>query len=177
MRLSTPRLILRDALSGDVTALAAYQQDPRYLEHYEEAPDAAAIVRAAISWQGETPRVNYQFIVEHEHVAIGCAGLRQAGREPGHSEVGIELDPRYWGAGYAEELLRRLVRFARDDLGLELLHARTAQDNRRARRLLERLDFRLAASDAHAVHYERALRDDPAGEPSRLPFRPLQCTT
>jgi ribosomal-protein-alanine N-acetyltransferase len=159
LRLFTPRLVLRDASPEDASALAAYQRDARYLEHYEEAPDAKAIVRAAISWQGEMPRVNYQFIVEREHTAIGCAGLRQAGWQPGHAEVGIELDPRYWGAGYAGELLQRLVRFGRDDLKLESLHARTAPGNQRARRLMERVEFRLVANDAHTADFERALRD------------------
>ncbi len=154
MRLSTPRLVLREAVPEDAAALESYQRDPRYLEHYVERPDAAAIVEAAISWQSAKPRLNHQFIVELEGGAIGCAGLRQASQPTGHAEVGIELDPRHWGAGYAEETLRRLIRFARDDLGLVHLHARTAPGNGRAIRLMERSGFRIATSGQHVVDLE-----------------------
>ena len=42
--LSTARLELREAKRSDVEALAAYQADPRYLEHYETPPDPGKIV-------------------------------------------------------------------------------------------------------------------------------------
>lgn len=167
MRLSTPRLVLREAVPEDATTLESYQRDPRYLEHYAETPDATAIVAAAISWQSATPRLNYQFIVELEREAIGCAGLRQAGHSPRHADVGIELDPRRWGAGYAGEVLRRLLRFARDDLGLAHVHARTAPGNRRAIRLMEALGFRMTGSDLQAADFVLALDDAETSRPGR----------
>ena len=157
MQLKTPRLSLREAEIEDVAALAPYQRDPRYLEHYLEVPDAGAIVADAISWQAASPRLNYQFIVELDGAAIGCAGLRQAGQPPGYAEVGVEIDPRHWGVGYAEELLGRLIRFARDELRLTHLRAETTMTNRRAIRLVERLGFRVVSSGGDAVSLELAL--------------------
>jgi RimJ/RimL family protein N-acetyltransferase len=157
MHLTTPRLVLREAEIKDVAALAAYQRDPRYLEHYLEVPDAGAIVANAIAWKGSSPRLNYQFIVELDGATIGCAGLRQAGQPPGCAEVGVEIDPRHWGAGYAEELLGRLIRFARDDLRLTHLRADTTMTNHRAIRLVKRLGFRVVLSGGDAVSLELAL--------------------
>jgi [ribosomal protein S5]-alanine N-acetyltransferase len=114
VELITSRLILREAEHRDALALASYQRDPRYLEHYLESPDSQRIVELSRLWAAELPRLNYQLIITLGPATkvIGCAGLRQAGYPPGEAEVGIELDPEYWGAGYAREVLSALVEFA-----------------------------------------------------------------
>ena len=86
------------------------------------------------------------------------AGVRiQAGHPPGEAEVGVELNPEYWGAGYAREVLSRLIEFARDDLELNQLSALTAPTNRRAHDLLRRLGFSAVPSPRHEGRFQLAL--------------------
>ena len=143
MRLATSRLILREVEIADARSLALYQRDARYLEHYSNAPTATEIVRLARTWALDRPRLNYQLSIAtaDADALIGCAGVRQAGHPPGEAEVGIELDPHYWGAGYAREALSALVALARDDLGLTELSALSARTNFRAHHLLRSLRF------------------------------------
>jgi len=151
MRLATARLVLRDPAPRDAEALAAYQSDARYLEHYPEPPDADAIIATACGWAAESPRRNHQFVVTLDGAVIGCAGVREAG------DLGIELDPRHWGEGYAREALTALIAFARDELGVARLTASTTATNVRAHRLVERLGFARATSPDEEVRFELAL--------------------
>src|SRR5262245_14851590 len=136
--------MLREARPSDASQLAAYQRDPRYLEHYSEPPVAAEeIVRLACQWATVSPRLNYQLIVSlgTDGRVLGSVGLRQAGYPAGEAELGVELNPLHWGGGFASEALSELIRFARRDLSLRRLWASTSPGNRRALRLLERLGF------------------------------------
>lgn len=131
LRIRTERLLLRDFLPGD---RLSYQADPRYLEHYEETPDEAAIRAQARAWASEEPRLRYQLAVVLEGQLIGCVGAR--GDEGGCFELGAELDPGHWGRGYATEAMRGLL----DWLGprVRALSAETAPGNERAHRLAAR---------------------------------------
>ena len=44
---------------SDALALASYQSDPRYLEHYLESSDSQRIVQLARLWAAESPRLNF----------------------------------------------------------------------------------------------------------------------
>ena len=158
VRLVTARLVLREAEPDDAPGLAAYQTDPRYLEHYPEAPDAERIVATARQWATESPRRNYQLMIEAAEATIGCAGLRQIGHPPGEAEVGVELHPDHWGRGYAREVLSALIEFARDEVGVARLCAMTTPTNERAHRLMQHLGFVPAPSHGEEVRFELALR-------------------
>ncbi len=166
MELVTSRLILREARPDDALALASYQSDPRYRAHYPESPgaqseipDAQRIVQLARLWATDLPRLNYQLIITLGlgGTVIGCAGLRQAGYPHREAEVGIELDPEYWGAGYAREALATLIEFARSQVGAQRLWALTTPTDVRAHRLVQGMGFSLAPPCAQEVRFELRL--------------------
>ena len=159
MKLATSRLILREAEPDDAPALASYQSDPRYREHYPEIPDAQRIVQLARLWAIDSPRLNYQLIItlDPRGSIIGCAGLRQAGYPPREAEVGMELDPEYWGAGFAREALAALIEFARSKVGVRRLWALTTPTNVRAHRLVQGMGFSVAPSGAQEARFELTL--------------------
>jgi len=158
MRIVTARLLLRDPRPEDARALAAYQADPRYLEHYREHPDAEQIVLLACQWADESPRLNYQLVVEieAEGLVIGCVGLRRAGHPAGQADLGVEIDPRHWGTGLAREALSGLIEFGRRELGVERLQAVTESSNARVHRLLRGLGFTEQAKSGSQIRFELA---------------------
>ena len=159
MELATSRLILREAEPSDAHALAAYQSDARYLEHYPEPTDADRIVQMARRWATDSPRLNYQFIITlgRGGPVIGCAGLRQAGYPSGGAEVGIELDPDHWGVGHAREALSALIEFARGEAGVVQLFALTTPTNVRAHRLVQSMGFLPAPPRDQEVCFQLSL--------------------
>ena len=159
MHLATTRLTLREAAIDDACALATYQRNARYLEHYSGPPGADRIIQLARQWAAESPRLNYQLIVTlgTKGPVIGCAGLRQADHPPGEAEVGIELNPDHWGSGYAREALSKLIEFARKNLGLQRLIALTAPENHRAHQLVRSFGFSLDSSSDHETRFQLIL--------------------
>jgi len=75
--------------------------------------------------------------------AIGNCGVRTD--EPGAlvGDIGYELNPKYWGRGYATEAARAMLAFGFDTLGLHRVWAECVAGNLASRRVLEKLGMTL----------------------------------
>jgi RimJ/RimL family protein N-acetyltransferase len=171
MRLGTPRLVLREFALDDVDRMHAWQSDSRYLDHYPWdrtwRHEAKSLVELFCRWQSEVPRWRWQWAIELQNsgLLVGSAGVRRIDPGSTAADVGYELDPDYWGNGYATEAMRRVVTFGFDDLGLEDLSARVVRGNHRSVRVLERLGF------THAKDIPPGIGKDDRIWPERAEFR------
>src|SRR5579875_1137994 len=121
MLLKTKRLVLREFEPSDWTAVLAYQSDPRYLRFSDwterTEADARAFVGMFLGWQREVPRSKYQLAIGLREPGgagerlIGNCGIRMEQPEASEAEIGYEIDPRYWGQGYATEAAGAIVQF------------------------------------------------------------------
>ena len=143
MQLRTRRLLLREFSPSDVMTLSVYQGAPSYREHDAARADAETIVGQAMLWSEEQPRRNYQFAIAESEtsLAIGAIGLRGTDHALGEAEFGCELDPAYWGRGYAREAAVTLLGFGFRVLKLRRVIAVCAIANSRVHHLLESLGF------------------------------------
>jgi RimJ/RimL family protein N-acetyltransferase len=148
MRFTTTRLILREYAADDLDALRAYQTDPRAREFYapdEGLPDGLPdLLRTFLDWAAEVPRRNWQLAIATRRepcALVGSCGLRRAGMEPGHAELGLDLAPGVWGRGYGTEAATALLDFGFDELGLVAVRGRTVSANVRIAGLVARLGF------------------------------------
>ena len=138
MEITTPRLLLREYVAGDLPAVLAYGADPRSREFYgpgEGGPDQTrALLSAFAAWAAETPRRNYQLALARRaapDAVIGSGGLRQAGLPEGEAALGLELAPAHWGHGYAAEAARALLAYGFGPLGLQGVRGETVSANAR----------------------------------------------
>ena len=69
---------------------------------------------------------------------IGCCGLRPTD-VPGALEMGCHLRPKYWRMGLAQEALRAVICYSRDELGVRELRVGHHPENSASRRLIARL--------------------------------------
>lgn len=147
MELRTARLVLRDFRTDDVAVVFEYQAKPEYLRHYDGTlPTRDAVDRLIAlfrEWAGAIPRTKYQLAITLNDRVIGTCGVRQEPDRPAIAEFGCELDPDFWGRGYAAEASRALLVLAVQTLRLERVIARTRPENRAAIRLAEGLGFRM----------------------------------
>jgi RimJ/RimL family protein N-acetyltransferase len=141
MHLTTKRFVLRDFVDDDFSLFAAYRADPRSNElHGPEESDpahAARLIQLFKTWAAERPRQNFQLATTLlDGSLIGCCGLRMKDAGTGRAELGVELDPAYWGRfGYATEIMKRLVDFGFKDLALTQIFGSTISVNARVSRL------------------------------------------
>ncbi len=112
------------------------------------ADDRQRLIDHFINWQEATPRRNYQLaIVLNDQEAdaapapgdgqlIGNAGLRlrrlfDFGRPEAtfEADLGYELDPEFWGQGFATEAVRGLLEFGFGELDLHRVWAYCLAEN------------------------------------------------
>ena len=148
MRIDTDRLVLREFVADDWTAVLAYQRDPRYLRLYpwtrRTEAEVRGFVREFVGQQTERPRRRFQLAItfpDGEQV-IGSCGIR---RKPGNdweADIGFELAPEYWGRGYATEAALAMVDFGFRKLGLHRVSSWCIADNAASARVLEKVGLR-----------------------------------
>ena len=81
----------------------------------------------------------YQFAITEQENLVGSIGLRVAKHETGH--IGYWCAPEARGYGTTTRALRRLCRYALDELQLERLDLMTDVDNRASQRVAEKVGF------------------------------------
>ena len=145
MKLETPRLILRDFVADDWRDVLAYQNDPRYLCFYdwtERTPEAVqAFIQMFLDQQQTQPRHKFQLAItlkDKNHV-IGNCGIRQPTPDAPEAEIGYELDPNYWGHGYATEAMRAMLAWGWQNLPIQRVTAWCIAENTASIRVLEKL--------------------------------------
>jgi [ribosomal protein S5]-alanine N-acetyltransferase len=148
MQLTTQRLILREFVEEDWEAVLMYQSDPLYLRYYAWTQRTEADVREFVGWflanQQELPRTKFQLavVLKSEGQLIGNCGVRVNDPELREGNIGYELDPRYWGHGYATEAAREIVRFGFEELGLHRIWSWCVAENVGSARVLEKVGMR-----------------------------------
>lgn len=80
------------------------------------------------------------FAVEREQEFVGVFALKPGETEEEYS-ISAFFSPRFWGRGYATEVLRRGVDFAQRTLGAKRLAAYVVEENTGSRRVLEKNGF------------------------------------
>lgn len=145
---TTERLLLRDFIKSDWEAVLAYQQDPLYLRYNEwtsrTADEVRAFVQMFLDHQKQQPRIKFQFAVTLKPTGqlIGNCGVRRDSPEAPEGDIGYELDPRFWGKGYATEAARAVVHFGFTQMNLHRITAWCVAENTASAHVLEKLGMR-----------------------------------
>ena len=148
MVINTERLVLREFVEDDWPAVLAYQQKPLYLRYYEwteRTPEGAReFVQMFLANQQEIPRIKFQLAATLKTTGqlIGNCGIRLKSEGAREADIGYELDPRYWGQGYASEAARTIVQFGFSELQLHRVWSWCIADNVGSVRVLEKLGMR-----------------------------------
>ena len=144
IRLTTDRLLLRELWPNDWQAVLVYQTKPEYLRYYaweqRSKHDVQKFVQEFISWQDERPRSQFQFAtaLPGEQKLIGLCGLRMPSVDAYEGELGYEIDPGYWGRGFATEAVRALLAFGFNEQKLHRIWAWCLSENSASVRVLEK---------------------------------------
>ncbi|PZG12749.1 GNAT family N-acetyltransferase [Nonomuraea aridisoli] len=118
------RLGLRDVTEADVPALHAVYGDPTATQHLPFQPrsldEVARLVEEAVEASAAEPRLLYVLAVVDRGRCdvVGVARLRVEADNPHSAEIGFGLHPHQWGRGIGTDLVRLLLSFGFEHLGL-----------------------------------------------------------
>lgn len=86
-----------------------------------------------------------RFGIWQDETMVGSIGLTPEAER--NAEIGYWIGKEHIGHGHATEAVKTLTQFAFDQLGLELLYAKVAADNKPSDRVLKKSGYRLAVID------------------------------
>ena len=145
--ISTERLLLRALRPTDLDDLYAYASDPEIdrftpWEHYQSRDEARANLD--------------DFLLEYEKYGLGAWGIEHRADQrligitnispphPHHRrvELGYTIARADWGQGYTTEVVKAVIRFGFEQMGLAWMEAVVLPDNTASRRVLEKARMR-----------------------------------
>lgn len=147
----TERLILRELLAEDETAMFELDSDPevhRYVgnspvESIEQIQDIIEFIQKQYEENGVG---RWAVIEKSSNKFIGWAGLKLFKNEMNnHSnfyELGYRFIKSYWGKGYATEAAKASVKYGIEQLGVKEIYAMTDVENINSKKVLEKVGFK-----------------------------------
>jgi RimJ/RimL family protein N-acetyltransferase len=158
MRLTTPRLLLRDFIEADLarefTPVASSAGTPVQPFDLRDPAGIRKQIREAIVASHDEPRTEWDLavVIADTDRLIGRAGLRLSEREPREALVWFVSDPSSWNQGFANEALTALLGACFGQLHLHRVTAETSPGNAGAIGLFEALGLRREAHFIENAH-------------------------
>lgn len=159
--LESERLVLRRLRAADAAMIARLVGDWDIIKNLSDAPypypPELAARWIASTRRGIDERQDFALAIAPRDLdaPAGAILLRQSQREPAiagqparlprgkSAEIGYWIGRAFWGRGYAREAVRRMVRFAFDELGLDRVWGAVLTDNPASCRVLAAEGFTL----------------------------------
>ena len=174
--LTTPRLLIRDHLPGDLPyhhELLSSDSGLRYLPELKShtLTQTRENLAEAIRQQGLADRRCYFFWIESRETGshIGEIGYTVTKKTPlgALADVGYFIRESCWGHGYTSEALREVLRFAFEENGVYRISCGCLKENAASRRVMEKCGLLPEGELKEYQWHEGALKD-------RLVFRLLR---
>jgi ribosomal-protein-alanine N-acetyltransferase len=141
--LATERLLLRTFTSDDLEAVHAYAGDPEVCRFTDWGPNTPAQSRAFIDEMRAASALeqpdSMTWAVTAAGGVVGACSVTVTNHEHRRGAMGYVLARAYWGQGYATEAAAVVLRFAREDLGLERVEATCRPGNAASQRVLVKI--------------------------------------
>jgi len=167
----TQRLRLRALQEKDSEALYVYRNQPDVMLFQGWTPkDAKEVSDYALEMQSRAPCEPghwYQVIVEQYDEDTGQAGeivgdvafcIEKEMKK--QAELGIALNTKHQGKGYAQEAVKALLDFLFETFDLHRIHLSIDPDNKASRKLTERIGFRFEGHLKSATYFRGQWCDD-----------------
>ena len=144
--LETERLILREIEKEDAADLFAYFSNAELMRYYgQEAFSSIEQVETIIGHFSESFRnhrgLRWGMQIKGTSRLIGTLGLNNLVLSHKRAEIGYEIHPDYWRAGYASEAVRKVVSYALEEIQLNRLGAMIYLENEASNKLAQKLGF------------------------------------
>lgn len=145
--LDTPRLVLRPFVMEDAEAVFAFGRDPEVVRYtswhpHQSVADAEAAVQRYLARYEADDAPNWAAVRRDTGALIGAVGFGSWHREHRRAEIGYMLARSAWGQGFMPEILRALLRYGFEEMGLHRVEAMVNVPNEASMRVLEKVGMR-----------------------------------
>ena len=145
--LKTERLTLRQLISSDDKEIFALRSDDsvnKYLgrKPAESIDDARNFIKAINENIQTNVSIYWAITLNDSDKLIGTICLFDFSKDNLKAEIGYELLPNFRGKGIMQEAISKVIDFAIQHIGLNVIEAYTHAKNESSARLLDKLNFK-----------------------------------
>ncbi|MDQ0594181.1 RimJ/RimL family protein N-acetyltransferase [Chryseobacterium ginsenosidimutans] len=165
MQLYTERLLLREITIDDKQAIFDYRSDAQANKFQNWIPETLEDVESFIQRNNKEfnkPESWYQVLITDKETkaVIGDVGIHFFGSENLQVELGITLNKKYQGKGYASEALKGVIDFLFNVLKKHRIMASVDPENIDSLNLMERIGFRKEGHFVKSLFWKNNWVDD-----------------
>ena len=145
--LRTKRCILRPVTLSDAADLFEYYKEESVVKYlpfkkHNTIKDTERFIKLFFLKNYNEGKIgHYAIVLKTENKVIGNVGFNNISPNAKEGEMGICINPNYWGENLSTELAVEMLRYGFLDLKLKKIIAITYEDNTYSRRPLEELGF------------------------------------
>ena len=145
--LQTGRLLLREITLDDALELFTNYSDPDVANWFSDEPytqieQADLVIRVFIEKSQHGKGFTWAIVLRATGEFLGTCSIEDV--EAGsRGEIGFDLAKEHWGKGYMVEAAGVIIAYGFKELKQSKIEAETYSHNSRARRVLEKLGFRV----------------------------------
>lgn len=145
-KLETKRLYLTEFVKSDAEELFKMRSDERVLKYLDRDPhktveESELMIEKMISTYNSKDGINWIIREKDTLNVIGYIGYWRLIRENIRAEIGYAMKPEYWGNGYMQESLTKVIDFGFKEFGLHSIEANVNPNNLSSIKLLEKFGF------------------------------------
>jgi RimJ/RimL family protein N-acetyltransferase len=156
--LKSERIFLRPLVMKDSQEIFSYRSDPEVYKYQSWQPhtiaDVEEFLKTRIVNEPDLPGTWFQLAIckINSEEFIGDCGMHFLKDDPGQVEIGITLNKKYQGFGYATEAMKLIFKYVFSDLKKHRIFGSVDPDNQASIRLLDRMKMR---KEAHFIESVR----------------------
>lgn len=142
----TARMQFRPISMADAAALYRVWSHPKVteflvLEPFRSMEEAEAMVQLLEGLPAQGAGARWTIVERASRRVMGTLGFHNVRREHHRAEIGYEIAPEFWGAGYMVEALYRLLDYCFHKEDMNRIEAFVNAGNERSYRVLEKSGF------------------------------------
>lgn len=157
--IETKNYLLRPANLNDAQDMFEYYKQPnvvKYLpmNYHKNISDTKRFIKTFFIDNYNQGKIGHFVVVDKSNnKVIGNIGLNNIGKDDIEGEIGICVNPIYWGNDIATELGKELLKFIFTNTNIKRIVANTYEENKSSRKSLNNLKFKYYKTyDKKIVH-------------------------
>lgn len=148
--LSTDKILLRPITLEDAQDLFEYYSNDKVLKylpiktHKNIQETKSFILTYFISNYNKKKHSHYAIVYKDNNKVIGNIGFNNISSKSSQGEIGICINPHYWGLNLSTELLDLILKYGFYDLKLKKIYAVVYNDNKYSKSSLLKYNFKFS---------------------------------
>ena len=146
--IETKKYLLRPVSLNDADDMFEYYKQPKVVKYlpmnpHKSVSDTRRFIKTFFIDNYNQGKIGHFAVVDKfNNKVIGNVGLNNVDKDAIEAEIGICINPNYWGHDIGTELAKELLKFAFTSTNIKRIIANTYEDNKSSRKALENLNIK-----------------------------------